>query len=137
MISILILGLTMITSASTSELTVRFEKLRNTEGTVKYLIFSGPEGFPDTPEKAIKQGVFEAIKVQEGLRLELAPGHYAISIIHDENNNDKLDTNFMGIPKEGFGFSNNPRIFFGPPSFEKASFEFSQSKEISIEMKYF
>ena len=69
--------------------------------------------------------------------MDLAPGKYAISIIHDENNNDKLDTNFIGIPKEGFGFSNNPRIMFGPPSFEKASFEINQAHVILIEMKYF
>ncbi len=49
-------------------------------------------------------------------------GKYAISIIHDKNSNKKLDTNFLGIPSESYGFSNNPFSKFGPPSFEKASF---------------
>ena len=51
----------------------------------------------------------------------LAPGDYAAAIIHDENGNAKLDT-LMGIPREGFGFSRNPAIGFGPPNFDAARF---------------
>ncbi|MCG8307820.1 MAG: DUF2141 domain-containing protein [Cytophagales bacterium] len=54
--------------------------------------------------------------------LKLPNGKYAISIFHDVNNNRKLNTNFMGIPREPYGFSNNPKTTFGPPDFEKASF---------------
>jgi uncharacterized protein (DUF2141 family) len=49
----------------------------------------------------------------------LPPGRYALSVIHDENGNGKLDT-FLAIPREGFGFSRNPKIRMGPPSFEEA-----------------
>lgn len=52
----------------------------------------------------------------------LAPGTYALAVIHDENGNARLDT-FAGIPREGFGFSRNPAIGFGPPGFKAASFE--------------
>lgn len=51
----------------------------------------------------------------------LPSGEYALALIHDENANNKLDT-FMGIPREGFGFSRNPAIGFGPPSFAAAQF---------------
>jgi uncharacterized protein (DUF2141 family) len=51
----------------------------------------------------------------------LSPGEYAIAVIHDENANAKLDT-FAGIPKEGIGFSRNPRFTFGPPRFAAARF---------------
>lgn len=51
----------------------------------------------------------------------LAPGDYALAVIHDENGNARLDT-MVGIPREGFGFSQNPRIGFGPPRFAAARF---------------
>ena len=52
----------------------------------------------------------------------VAVGEYAIAIYHDENNNGKLDTNFLGVPKEPFGFSNNARALLGPPKFSAAAF---------------
>lgn len=61
-------------------------------------------------------------------------GFYAIRVFHDENKNGKLDTNILGIPTEDYGFSNNARSWFGPPSWEKAKFLFNQ-KEMKIEIK--
>lgn len=61
-------------------------------------------------------------------------GEYAIKVFHDKNNNGKLDTDFLGIPKENYGYSNNARSWFGPPSWQKAKFLFSQ-KEMKIEIK--
>lgn len=66
---------------------------------------------------------------------KLKPGTYAISVIHDENENTKLDTK-MGIPKEGIGFSNNVMGSFGPPSFEKASFTVVDEKTLTIRLTY-
>ncbi len=54
----------------------------------------------------------------------LKAGKYSFKFFHDENNNNKLDTNWVGIPKEGFGFSNNARGTIGPPSFKKTIFDF-------------
>ena len=63
-------------------------------------------------------------------------GAYAIKIFHDENSNQKLDTNFVGYPKEKFGFSNNAMGRFGPPSFEQARFRFdAEEATVEIEMK--
>lgn len=53
----------------------------------------------------------------------LSEGEYAFKFIHDENSNKELDTNFIGFPKEGFGFSNNAKGSFGPPDFEKTIFK--------------
>ncbi len=55
---------------------------------------------------------------------DLPFGTYAISIFHDVNGNGKLDTNFLGIPKEPYGFSNNAKGHFGPPHYDKARFEY-------------
>lgn len=58
---------------------------------------------------------------------DLKPGKYAFKYFHDENNDKEINTNFMGIPKEGYGFSNNAKGKFGPPSFEKMIFELTQN----------
>jgi uncharacterized protein (DUF2141 family) len=60
-------------------------------------------------------------------------GYYAIKIFHDENNNGKIDLNFLGIPTEDYGYSNNVSGWFGPPKWEKTRFLFNQS-EMSIEI---
>ncbi len=66
----------------------------------------------------------------------LPSGDYAIALIHDENGNNKLDT-FMGIPREGFGFSRNPAIRFGPPKFASARFAVtSGTVDESVHVKY-
>ena len=62
MLTFFILGLTIMTCANAHELKINFDKLRNSEGTIKYLVFSGSSGFPDDPEKAVKQGSFETTK---------------------------------------------------------------------------
>ena len=62
-------------------------------------------------------------------------GDYGIAIYHDENENRKMDTNFIGIPKEDYGFSNNVSAAFGPPSWHKAKFSVQQGlteQEISL-----
>ncbi|NNG27636.1 MAG: DUF2141 domain-containing protein [Ignavibacteriaceae bacterium] len=60
-------------------------------------------------------------------------GNYAIKVFHDENSNGELDSNFLGIPTEDYGFSNNASSWFGPPSWEKAVFLFNH-EEMSIEI---
>lgn len=65
------------------------------------------------------------------------PGHYAFSVLHDEDFNDRLTTNILGIPREGFGFSNNPKILTGPPTFTRASTLINETKTVFIKMKYY
>lgn len=70
------------------------------------------------------------------VEMKLPHGSYAVSIFHDVNNNEKLNTNFMGIPKEPYGFSNNPKITFGPPNFAETSFVLVHgSHELEIVLK--
>lgn len=63
---------------------------------------------------------------------ELSEGRYAIKLFLDLNGNGEVDTNFLGVPKEPFGFSNNAMGKFGPPSFDAAAFTFEGDREISI-----
>ena len=68
---------------------------------------------------------------------ELTPGRYAIALFHDVDGNQKLTTNMLGIPKEGYAFSNDASNFFGVPSFKDASFQFTRDTSIVINMKHF
>jgi len=61
-------------------------------------------------------------------------GTYAVSLFHDENKNDKLDSNFMGIPKEDYGCSNDAKGFMGPPSWSDAKFEVSENLTIEVKL---
>ena len=102
-------------------LTVDIEQLRNNNG--KLLLELNNE-----KEEVIK-GFSETITDGKCILVikELKPGKYAFKYFHDENNDEKINTNFMGIPKEGYGFSNNAKGTFGPPSFDKMLFEITKS----------
>jgi uncharacterized protein (DUF2141 family) len=60
---------------------------------------------------------------------------YALAVIHDEDSNGKLNTNWLGIPTEGYGFSNDARALLGPPTFSAASFSYDgRSVELTISL---
>lgn len=64
----------------------------------------------------------------------LPSGEYAISLYHDENENNKLDTGWFGIPNEGYGCSNNAKGMMGPPKYEDAKFQLTSNKEMTIKI---
>jgi len=103
------------------------------------LLFEKSDGFPAQYKKAAKQ---YKIKAKKGKVIisdpEIKAGTYAVSCLHDENLNYEADTNWLGIPSEGIGFSNNPKIIFSKPSFEECIFKVNDDKhKINIKMKYF
>jgi len=61
-------------------------------------------------------------------------GEYAVSAFHDENENHKMDTNFIGIPKEPIGISNNATGFMGPPKYNDAKFTIAKNTNIAIKV---
>ena len=104
----------------TSVVELRIENLRNARGMLRICVVADPRRFPDCQddEAAVTRSVAASTR---SISLRLAPGTYAVSLIHDENGNGKLDT-LLGIPREGFAFSRNPAIRFGPPKYDEASF---------------
>jgi uncharacterized protein (DUF2141 family) len=102
-------------------LEIDFTKLRSERGLLQVCIAPAAAVFPDC--RAGGGAIKRTIPASNGkLRITgLAPGDYAVAVIHDANGNGKLDT-VMGIPREGFGFSRNPAIGFGPPRFTAAQF---------------
>lgn len=98
---------------------------RNGKGRAGGTIFASPAGWPENTTKAVVHGGFPIENGQATETFQLPAGKYAIAVLHDENGNRKLDRNFLGIPKEGFGFANNPRVFMSPPPFQAASTQVS------------
>jgi uncharacterized protein (DUF2141 family) len=93
---------------------------RDNTGAAGGLVFTSPAGWPENIADTIVHGGVPIDGRQAQLTFRVPPGRYAAVVIHDENSNMKLDRNFFGIPKEGFGFSNNPRVAFSTPSFQSA-----------------
>jgi len=68
---------------------------------------------------------------------DMPKGTYALAVVHDKNMNGKLDTNFMGIPTEGYGFSNNAKALLSAPSFSAASFPYDgEDLDLTISLHY-
>ncbi|MEI4505771.1 DUF2141 domain-containing protein [Sphingopyxis sp. CCNWLW253] len=110
--------------------------LRSTKGQVLVCLTTNPKAFPDCSKD--KESVRLAVKTADAGDFAIrapATGTYAIAVVHDENNNNKMDTAIF-LPKEGFGFSRNPTITVGPPSFKSASFVVEHDIRQSIKMKY-
>jgi len=105
-----------------NDLRIDVSGLRNAKGKVHACLTQDRAYFPDCKADARALRVSVAASDASELRFDaLAVGSYALSIIHDENGNGKLDT-FARIPREGYGFSRNPPMRFGPPRFDEARF---------------
>lgn len=118
-------------------LRIQVTGFRNDKGKAGGIIFASPAGWPEDRSKAVAHGGFDIHGDQVREEFQLPPGRYGIAVIHDENENQKLDRRFLGIPKEGFGFANNPRVLFSPPSFQTASTEVAcPATEIQIRLIY-
>lgn len=117
---------------------VKISGLKSNKGKCILYLYKDKKGFLTDPNNSISTlTVFVKEGKAEGTFKGISSGGYAVSVVHDENGNGKLDTNFLGIPKEGIGTSNNPKSSFGAPSFEDARFNIStESKSINITIKY-
>ncbi len=121
-----------------SQLNIEIEGINNPRGNICYTIFSRSEGFPRDGAKALKAECSAISNLPVTLTLEgLNAGNYALAVFHDENADGDLNTNAVGIPLEGFGFSNNPTILTGAPKFSEATFFVAgQNTTVPITMKY-
>lgn len=118
-------------------LRVQMSALRNERGRVAVALFASEQDFPD--QQRALAGQLARI---EGGRAEVTfsgvrPGVYAVAVLHDENENAKMDFNFLGMPLEGYGFSNDASATFGPPSFAAAAFRLApRPSSITVKVRY-
>ncbi|TVP63821.1 MAG: DUF2141 domain-containing protein [Nodularia sp. (in: Bacteria)] len=128
-----------VSAEQTATLTVVVEGISNQNGEICMGIYSSPKGFPMNTEEVVESACVKPVGSSltynfYGLKL----GNYAVVVVDDQNGDRKLNTNFLGIPKEGFGISRNPTVSIatGTPSFYDASFMLMQNTTTNILMKY-
>jgi uncharacterized protein (DUF2141 family) len=128
------------TAGYAGSLEVKFDSLKNKNGQVCLTLFGGPKGFP-AGGKGSNLKSSRCVAVEKGASnvtfTNLPYGNYAIAAIHDINSDGQLNKNAFGLPSEGFGFSNNPPLRYGPASFADSQFFLSGTKTVvQIQMRY-
>jgi uncharacterized protein (DUF2141 family) len=128
---------TSFTIKNNNNIVVKVGNLVHTNSPVFLALYNNEKDFRN-PNKAVLTKIILASDLKKDVLLEKIPeGYYALTIFQDLNGNKKIDYNFFGYPTEPFGFSNNPVLKFGPPSFKECSFYFSgnKSQEITVNLK--
>jgi uncharacterized protein (DUF2141 family) len=118
---------------------VKIQNISNNAGVIACAIFESGEGFPNKFLKFAPKIMITQISGTDASFefSDILPGKYAIAVIHDENRNGELDTNFFGIPKEGYGFSSGAEVSLSAPSFSDAEFTYDGGDlQMSISLKY-
>lgn len=124
---------------SAGALHVHLDGFRSNNGQAFCTIYNDAAAFPSHDDKAVKQGKAPTIKnASATIDFDgLAPGKYAMVCYHDENSNGKFDENVLGMPKEGYCFSNNIKPRFSAPTFDQCAFDYKGGDQsISIKMLY-
>lgn len=122
---------------SPAKLTVVVEGISRQKGQVCFRVYDKEQGFPQSAAGVVESGCTNVTAATIATEFYgLKPGTYAVTIFHDENEDQKLNTNFLGIPREGFGISNNPPIKIGAPKFKSASFSVVGDTTIRVTMRY-
>jgi uncharacterized protein (DUF2141 family) len=111
-------------SSSCPGIHIKILNIRNSTGTIACALFESPAGFPtEYLRYATNMMAIEIRDTQARCDfVAIAPGTYALAVIHDENRNGKLDTNWLGVPTEGYGFSSDAKATLTAPSFSAAKF---------------
>ena len=116
------------------ELTINIKNVRSSRGNIKVALFDQARGFPGNNQAAVRTEIVEIVDLSAQVVFRgLTDGEYAVSLFHDENNNNRLDTR-LRIPREPLGFSNNPRLT-GRPSFSRCSFELNADQSVDVYLK--
>jgi uncharacterized protein (DUF2141 family) len=113
-----------VDAQSGNQISIPIQGLRNNLGVVRCGLYASPDGFR-VPGRQFR-GVVQPIVGQQATCVfnDVPPGTYAVSVFHAENNETELQTNFLGQPKEGYGFSRNPSTTFGAPDFSAAAYAY-------------
>ena len=123
-------------SASAAELAVTVHGIRNGKGEIRLAVYASPQEWPDHPASDRDQAQ-PAKPGSVTFTFDLPPGTYAINGFHDEIGNGKFKTSLIGLPEEGYLFSNDVRPVLSSPSFASASFAVPpEGRAIAISVQY-
>lgn len=120
-------------------LQVSVSGMRSTKGQIVITIYpDAQKGFLKGAYKLAEQRLPVALPVTYACFGVPTPGYYAVALFGDVNDNDHFDLTALGIPAEGYGFSNNPHLFFGPPGIAKVRFPAHPGdNQIAVRMQYY
>jgi uncharacterized protein (DUF2141 family) len=124
--------------ANAAELTVTVKEVRNASGLVRIAVYDNAASFLKRPlAKVVQEAPASAGEVRFVVR-DLPAGKYAVGSFHDENNTGKVEFGPLGVPLQGYGFSNDALSTEGPPSFAQAAFDFDGKADqaISFSLNY-
>ncbi len=114
-------------------LSVEVQGVKSSLGNINIAIYNRSQGFLEF-EKVFKVDRIAAQEATTNFKImDLPNGEYAVAIFHDENGNDKLDTNWLGIPKESVAFSNAKIKAFGPPSYKECAFNLNRDLDLKMQ----
>jgi uncharacterized protein (DUF2141 family) len=115
------------------DMEVTIKNIKDQKGTIQLALYNNETDYLKKPitGKVISANAKEVTVSFTNLKL----GNYAITVYHDTNSNDEMDSNFIGIPTEPYGFSNNVMGRFGPPAFDAAKVKVDQPVKLSIELR--
>ena len=131
--SFVALGLNL---APDNSVTITIENIKNTNGTIQIAIFDKSESFPK-PGGEFKVAKYKIVAGQSQFKIKDIPnGEYAIAIHHDENSDGKMNTNLIGIPKEGYAFSKNFKPKFSAPKFSDCAIQINNDQKMTVKMIY-
>ena len=131
------------TNAAPATLTIRTTDLRNRNGQLVFGVFTQSDGFPSDAKKSVNWQVKAAEETDPAdpkvvvFTCQLPPGMYGASVLHDENKNGQMDTR-LGIPREGYGVTNNPKPKFRAAKFSESTFTLPpEGATLTISLQYF
>jgi uncharacterized protein (DUF2141 family) len=130
-----LLALPFLLSAQTATLEVEVLDVSSSEGDVLVAVYTEEETFLEFEHVYRAEGAPASKGKTRVVITDLPLGEYALAIFHDENANEKLDTNFLGIPKEPLGFSNAKLKAFGPPGFKECVVNLQKNMVIQITLE--
>lgn len=123
-------------SPPTYTLTVVVHGVNEQDGNIGVLVFNSEKGWAEDRTAALKDVVVPAHPGTVTVTIpDLPAGDYGIAVCHDVNKNHKLDKNFLGMPKEQWGLSNNPHATIKAPPFSKSRFTLKENQEIQVQMQ--
>ncbi len=128
--------LTLIQSLYAADLTVTVSNIKEVKGNIVIGIFNCPNAFP-CENKELKQIIIPVNANEVSKTVSLPKGIYAIALFHDKNENNKCDRNFLGIPTEGIGFSNNFKPKMKAPTFDDVKVTVKQDTNMCIKLLHF
>ncbi|TDU40495.1 uncharacterized protein (DUF2141 family) [Gelidibacter sediminis] len=135
--NIIILSIALFLGMTTSEhpkLILNITNIESVKGNLVVGVFNTEENFLENGS-AIKTYTYKVDKTSKQIVIsDLPKGEYAISLFHDENSDAECNRNFLGIPKEGYGFSNNVKPKFSAPTYNDCKFTLSQDTTLTIKM---